>query len=100
MILNFTPKILALSNKILRSRIPIGWENTTTAILTNTAKQFRLSNQRLSNSSRMSSRYAVVSSLSYAPHAEVVDCALSATPNSLKSLVGQNDSLKSLVDKT
>jgi hypothetical protein len=28
MILNFTPKILASSNKILRSRIPIGWENT------------------------------------------------------------------------
>jgi hypothetical protein len=66
-------------------------ENTTTSILTNTAKQFRLGKLRLSKSSRIGSRYAVVSSLPYAPHAEVVECALSATPNPLESLVGQNE---------
>jgi hypothetical protein len=78
-------------HKILRSRIPTGCENTTTAILTNKAKQFRLAKLRLSKSSRISSRYAAVSSLPYAPHAEVVECALSATPNPLESLVGQNE---------
>ena len=51
---------------------------------------------RLSKPSRISSQYAVVSEAAVRPHAEVVECALSAMPNPLESLVGQNEKSPSL----
>ena len=56
-------------------------------ILTSSSKQFRLGRPRFSKSQGSPMRFK---GRRNAGHLEVVECSLFATPNSLKSLAGQN----------